>query len=178
MNDVVIHDKTFRLFISQEEIESKVAKMASDFMTISFSGTPTFVVVLNGAFVFASSFLLKYNKPAIIKFIKAVSYEGLNSIGEVKFDLNLKEEDILDKDIVLIEDIVDTGLTLTSIINQYKKFKPRSIQVISLFHKPDANKSGLKPSLVGFNIPNDFIIGFGLDYDGIGRNLPAIYKLK
>ena len=135
-----------------------------------------FVVILNGAFMFASDLYKLITLDSRISFLKLASYQGTTSSGQVKQLIGLNES-LKDKTVVVVEDIVDTGHTLNSIIKQLKGFDPNDIKIASLLFKPDSFQYKYKIDYLGFSIPNDFIVGYGLDYDGFGRNLDSIYTI-
>ena len=135
-----------------------------------------FMGILNGAFMFAAE-LIKHIPPNCqITFLKLASYAGTSSSGTVKRLIGINE-DIHGKSVVILEDIVDTGITLEDIIKQLRGYEPREIRVATLLHKPDAYRKDIRLDYVGLEIPNDFVVGFGLDYEGFGRNLPDIYRV-
>ena len=173
---VKIKDKGFSLSIKADEIRKAIDEIASR-ITHDFSGlNPLFVVVLNGSFMFASDLFKKVNIPCEISFVKASSYLGTTTTGEVKtiFGLN---EDIEGRNVVIIEDIVDTGRTIKNLVENLKPMKPADIKICTLLFKPEAYIMDIKIDYIGIKIPNDFIVGFGLDYDGYGRNFADIYKI-
>ena len=135
-----------------------------------------FIGILNGAFMFASDLFRKIKLDCQITFVKLASYTGDTSRGKVKQLIGLGEQ-IKGKTVVILEDIVDTGITLDTIIKQINGFEPEEILVVTLLFKPDAIKKAVDLDYVGIEIPNDFVIGYGLDFDGFGRNLPEIYKI-
>ncbi|MBQ5404144.1 MAG: hypoxanthine phosphoribosyltransferase, partial [Bacteroidales bacterium] len=135
-----------------------------------------FIGVLNGVFMFASDLMKNIKVPCTIQFVKVASYQGMTSTGVVKELIGLNA-DISGKDVVIIEDIVDTGFTMKSILGQLKEKNPASIRIASLIFKPESFREDFKVDYIGFSIPNDFILGYGLDYDGYGRNLPEIYTI-
>ena len=139
---------------------------------------PLFLCVLNGAFIFAADLIREAGiNDAQISFVRYSSYEGTSSTGNVKQILGLKE-DVEGRDLVIIEDIVDTGLTAKMMVEDLKKRNPHSVRFVTLLHKPESSKTGFKPDYVAFNIPPKFIIGYGLDLDGKVRNLKDIYVIK
>ncbi|GEP50284.1 hypoxanthine phosphoribosyltransferase [Flavobacterium noncentrifugens] len=137
---------------------------------------PVFVGVLNGAFMVISDFMKHYTKPCEVSFIKMASYEGMETTHEVKQLIGLNQ-DLTDRTVIVIEDIVDTGNTLEELKAMFKKQNVKHFKIATLFLKPDAYKKDIKLDYVGIRIPNKFIVGFGLDYDGHGRNLPEVYQL-
>jgi hypoxanthine phosphoribosyltransferase len=139
--------------------------------------TPVFIGVLNGSFMVVSDFMKKYKKSCEVSFIKMASYEGTSSTDEVKQLIGLNQ-DLTGRSVVIIEDIVDTGNTLVELKELFKKQNVKHLKIATLFFKPEAYKKDIKIDYVGIRIPNKFIVGYGLDYDGLGRNLPEVYKLK
>ena len=177
MNEVNLKDKTFEVFISDTEIAEIVHSMVND---INNSGIkdPLFIAVMNGAFLFAADVMRKITiSNAEISFIKLSSYEGTETTGKVD-ELIGVSDDISGRNIIVLEDIIDTGITLEKIISLLKKEEVADIKVATLLFKPDAYTKDINIDFVGKSIPNDFVVGYGLDYDEIGRNLPHIYKLK
>lgn len=176
MKKIRILDRDFQLSIPSERIQSAI-KSVADKLNSDYKGkNPLFIVVLNGAFMFASDLIKLTNFDSEITFVKFASYEGDSSTGNVKQLIGFNEE-IKGKDIVILEDIVDTGLTLKNINEQLNELNPASIRIAALLFKPDACKIDLKLDYVGIEIPNDFIVGYGLDYNGRGRNLEDIYSV-
>lgn len=176
-NEVVqVHDKKFRLFIPENRIQKEVTRIA-DQMNRDLAGRdPLFLGILNGAFMFASDLYKQLSFPCQITFLKLASYSGTQSTGSVKqlIGINL---DLKDRLVVVLEDIVDTGVTLETIIRQLSGYQPAGIRVATFLHKPDATIKEVKLDYVGMEIPNDFILGYGLDYDGYGRNFKEIYQV-
>jgi hypoxanthine phosphoribosyltransferase len=175
--EIDIKDKIFEIFISEDEISSIVHSMANQ---INNSGVkdPLFIAVLNGSFLFAADIMRKINIPNCeISFIKLSSYLGTESTGEVNELIGLGKN-IRNRNIVILEDIIDTGITLEKIMSLLEKEKVADIKVATLLFKPEAYKKDIEIDFIGKSIPNDFVVGYGLDYDEIGRNLPHIYKLK
>jgi len=174
METIAIRDKNFQLSIESEEIQIAIAHMAQE-MYIDLNGQDViFVPVLNGAFIFAADLFRKINFNFHISFVKFASYEGTGSTGNVKQLIGLNEE-LAGKTVVLLEDIVDSGHTIDSLIGLVKKFKPALIKTATLLFKPDAYKYDHQIDYIGFRIQNEFVVGYGLDYDGYGRNLDSIY---
>lgn len=175
-NEIIVKDKKFSVSISAEEIQKNVKRVA-DQINADYAGKEIFFIgVLNGVFMFASDLMKNITVPCTISFMKVASYEGTVSTGKIKQLIGLNA-DIMDKDVIIIEDIVDTGFTMKSVLDQLKQKLPKSIKIASLIFKPDSFKENYKVDYIGFNIPNDFIVGYGLDYDGYGRNLPEIYTI-
>ncbi len=174
---IQLHDKQFVPFISAKEIDLAIAKMVAQ-ITADFSNeTPVFIGVLNGAFMVVSDLLKRYTSPCEVSFIKMASYEGTSSTEEVKQLLGLNQ-DLTGRTVVVIEDIVDTGNTLVALKALFESKNIKEFRIATLFFKPEAYKKDLPIDYVGIRIPNKFIVGYGLDYDGLGRNLPEVYQLK
>nr|WP_314866400.1 hypoxanthine phosphoribosyltransferase [uncultured Flavobacterium sp.] len=174
---IQLHDKQFVPFISAKEIDLAITKMVAQ-ITADFSNeTPVFIGVLNGAFMVVSDLLKRYTSPCEVSFIKMASYEGTYSTEEVKQLLGLNQ-DLTGRTVVVIEDIVDTGNTLVALKALFENENVKEFRIATLFFKPEAYKKDLSIDYVGIRIPNKFIVGYGLDYDGLGRNLPEVYQLK
>jgi hypoxanthine phosphoribosyltransferase len=174
---IQLHDKQFVPFISAEEIDFAIAAIASQVEADFGDETPVFVGVLNGSFMVVSDFLKHYKKPCEVSFIKLASYEGTASTNEVKQLIGINQ-DLTGRSVIVIEDIVDTGNTVAELKDLFKKQNVKHLKIATLFFKPEAYKKDLKLDYIGIRIPNKFIVGFGLDYDGLGRNLPEVYQLK
>jgi hypoxanthine phosphoribosyltransferase len=176
MKTIKIKDKEFAVSIPEEEIQAAVKNVAERINWDLAGKDPLFLVVLNGAFMFASDLMKNVTIPSEITFIKLSSYEGTTSTGVVKeiFGLN---ESVEGRTVVVVEDIVDTGFTMEKIINSLKEKKAADIRVATFFLKPDSLQKDVPLNYVALEIPNDFIVGYGLDYDGYGRNLKEIYTL-
>lgn len=178
MNRVIqLNDKQFVPFISAEEIEFAIANIVAQVEDDFTDETPVFVGVLNGSFMVVSDFMKLYKKPCEVSFVKMASYQGTSCSEEVKQLIGINQ-DLTGRSVVVIEDIVDTGNTLVDLKALFKKEKVKSFKIATLFFKPEAYKKDLKIDYIGIRIPNKFIVGFGLDYDGLGRNLPQVYQLK
>ena len=174
---IQLHDKQFVPFISAEEIDFAIATMAAQVEADFADEIPVFVGVLNGAFMVVSDFMKHYKKPCEVSFIKLASYEGTESTNEVKQLIGLYQ-DLSGRTVIVIEDIVDTGNTVLELKELFKKQNVKHFKIATLFFKPEAYKKEVKIDYIGIRIPNKFIVGFGLDYDGLGRNLPEVYQLK
>ena len=177
MQQVKLHDKTFEIYIPETEISAIVHSLAT---AINNSGVqkPLFIAVMNGAFLFAADIMRQITVAnAEISFIKLSSYQGLESSGEVNKLIGIGE-DISGRNIIVLEDIIDTGITLEKIMSLLKKENVADIKIATLLFKPTSYKSDISIDYIGKSIPNDFVVGYGLDYNEIGRNLPHIYKLK
>ena len=174
---IQLHDKQFVPFISEQEIDFAIAAMASQVEADFADETPVFVGVLNGAFMVVSDFMKHYKKPCEVSFIKLASYEGTSSTNEVKQLIGLNQ-DLTGRTVIVIEDIVDTGNTVAELKALFKKQNVKHFKIATLFLKPEAYTKDIKIDYVGIRIPNKFIVGFGLDYDGLGRNLREVYQLK
>ena len=176
MKSVRIHDKTFRSYISEEAIREKVGELAAVLNRDYRDKNPVFIAILNGAFIFAADLFKSLSIDAEISFIKLASYKGMKSSGQVITAIGLDIE-IFDRHVVILEDIVDTGKTLHEFLPQLWHQQPASLRIVALLHKPEARIFPLNVDYTGFEIPNQFVVGYGLDYNGLGRNTPAIYQL-
>jgi len=177
MKEVQVLDKRFSELIPEEVIEGRIAELAEKINSDYAGKDVIFLGILNGAFLFAAGLFKKITIRARISFVKLASYEGTSSSGSVK-ELIGWNEDIRDKEVIIIEDIVDTGNTLERIIGELTIRKAASVRIATLLLKPDAYTKNIPVDYVGFEIPNDFVIGYGLDYSGYGRNLPSLYTLS
>lgn len=171
---VEILDRKFQPFISRDNIEARISELAASIAQDYAGKCPVFVVVLNGAFLFASELVKRIPLSCEISFIRVASYAGTTSTGKVKEILGL-DGSLKDRDVIVIEDIVDTGLTMNMLLNQLREHQPSSIEVASLLHKPEALQTPITMRYLGFEIENRFVVGYGLDYEGVGRNLDALY---
>jgi hypoxanthine phosphoribosyltransferase len=177
MGNITLFDKEFSLFIPADKIQIEVQHIADRMNADLKDEDVVFLGILNGAFMFASDLLRKINFNVQISFVKLASYQGTTSIGAVKRLIGINEE-LKDKTVVIIEDIIDTGNTLESIIKQIKSFRPRQIYIATMLVKPNFYKKEINLDYVGFYIPGNFIVGYGLDYQGYGRNLRNLYMLN
>jgi len=176
MKEIRILDKTFREFITEETLQSRIEELAIQINRDMAGKDVVFLGILNGAFLFAADLFRRVKIEARISFVKLASYEGTGSSGTIK-ELIGWNEDIKNKAIVVIEDIVDTGNTLERIMGELIIRKASEIRIAAMLYKPAAYKKNIPLDYVGFEIPNDFVVGYGLDYDGYGRNLPSVYTL-
>jgi hypoxanthine phosphoribosyltransferase len=176
MQTVTLKDKTFSLSISSAQIQKAVDDLADQLNKDLAGSTPLFMVILNGSFMFAADLLKKINLDCEVTFVKLASYSGTQSTENVKKLIGINE-DISGRSIVILEDIVDSGITIEHLFEQLAEYKPASVKVVTFLFKPNAFKRSYSIDYVGMRIPNDFIVGYGLDYDGLGRNLPDIYKI-
>lgn len=173
--DMKIKGLEFKEFISDQEVQQKVQSIA-EAINIDYTGkTPVFLPVLNGSFIFAADLIKNITIPARVSFVKVSSYSGTLSTGQLKTLIGL-EESLFNQDILIVEDIVDTGLTLQKIVDDLKSLGTKSVEVVTLLRKKPARERGLHVKYVGFEIESEFVLGYGLDYDGLGRNLKPIYK--
>lgn len=171
-----MHDKTFEIYLSEDTIQKRVQELAAAINTDYAGKRPMFIAILNGSFMFASDLFKHLTIEAELCFIKLASYKGLKSSGNVVTSIGL-EDDIFNKEIVIVEDIVDTGKTLHNFLPKLEHQQPKSLRIATLLHKSEATEFPLKLDYIGFDIPNKFVVGYGLDYDGLGRNLKEIYQL-
>ena len=175
--EVKLLDKEFKIFIKENEIQNIVESISTNINKLQVKN-PLFIAVLNGSFLFASDIMRKITLPdAEISFIKLSSYSGTKSTGNVNELIGLNKQ-IKNRNVIILEDIVDTGNTLEKIIKILKEKKVASYKIATLLFKPDAYTKNINIDYIGKSIKNDFVVGYGLDYDEIGRNLPHIYKLK
>lgn len=174
MDTIKIHDKIFKLSIPNATLQETIRKVAEQ-ITIDMDGKqPLFICILNGSFIFAADLLKEIKLPCEVSFVKMASYAGTGTTGNVK-ELIGFGEDIKGRDVVIIEDIVDSGNTMEKVVQRLNESEVKSIKIATLFYKPEAYKKNIPLTYVGLRIPNDFIVGYGLDYDGLGRNLKDIY---
>lgn len=176
MDTIQIKDKRFRTFITENEILKQVARVADEINRDLADENPLFVSVLNGSFMFTSDLMKHLNMPCELSFVKLASYEGTSSTGKVKELVGLNN-DITGRTVVIVEDIVDTGFTMERLIETLRQRNPKDIRIATLLVKPDKLQVKLDIHYVAMNIPNDFIVGYGLDYDGLGRNYRDIYTV-
>jgi len=176
-NRIKVIDKYFEPFIGSDKIKEIVEKMAIQLNNDLKNKDVIFLGILNGSFMFASDLYKQIDLPSQISFLKLASYQGTSTSGNVKRLIGINE-DLIGKTVVVLEDIVDTGITIENIIKQLKGYEPADIRIATFLFKPDALKVKVKLDYVGLEIPNDFIIGYGLDYNGFGRNLADIYKIS
>lgn len=176
MNTLKIKDKEFALYLSRQKIEQAVRKVADAIIADLSGKDPLFVVVLNGAFMFASDLMKMVNIPSEVAFVRLSSYVGTQSSHVVKEKMAL-EKPAGNRPIVIIEDIIDTGITMESFLTRLKEAGNTDVRIATLLFKPLAFQKDYKIDYIGMEIPNDFIVGYGLDYDDYGRNLPDIYKI-
>ncbi|MFO8054104.1 MAG: hypoxanthine phosphoribosyltransferase [Bacteroidales bacterium] len=177
MQEVQIKDKVFQLYIPQERIERRIAFLAQKISRDMHGKDPLFLVVLNGAFMFASELFKNLSIPCQVCFARFSSYQGTESTKEVKELIGIPEN-LRGRHIVITEDIVDTGLTVEQIQKKLHLQQPASVRIATLLFKPEAFEKNYSTDYTGMEIVNDFVIGYGLDYNGYGRNLADIYKLK
>jgi hypoxanthine phosphoribosyltransferase len=176
MPNITLHDKTFDTYLSAETIQQKIEELAVALNTEYDGKRPLFIAILNGSFMFAADLFKHLTIEAEICFIKLASYRGMKSTGKIVTAIGL-DQDVYDREVIIIEDIVDTGKTLHEFLPQLSHQQPKSLKIVALLHKSEATKFPLTVDYVGFDIPDKFVVGYGLDYDGLGRNLKEIYQL-
>lgn len=177
-NKVKVNGLTFVPYLTRDEIASQVKRVAEELRRDLEGSDPVFICVLNGAFIFAADLIREAGfNDSKIAFVRYASYEGTSSTGNVR-KLTGLTEDVTGKDVVIIEDIVDTGLTAIKMIDDIRKQNPNSVKFVTLLHKPQSSKTGFMPDYIAFSIPPKFIIGYGLDLDGKVRNLKDIYVIE
>ncbi len=173
---VKVIDKEFELFIPYAEIDKSIQSVADKINSDYAHKKPLFVVILNGAFMFAADLFKKLTIDCEVSFVKLSSYQGTRTTEKVKKLIGLNES-IQGRNIIIVEDIIDTGITMEHLLDELSIMKPHDIRIATLLFKPEAFRKDFDIHYVGIEIPNDFILGYGLDYDGFARNLPDIYKL-
>ena len=176
MQTIQVKDKSFSLFISEKEILREIKRIAKQINKDFQDKEPVFLAVLNGSFIFAADLLKEVNLPCEISFVKLASYQGVNTTGKIREVIGLNV-DLTDRPVIIVEDIVDTGLTMAHMLDVLKQQNPASIDICTLLLKPGKLQVDLDIKYCCMEIPNDFIVGYGLDYDGYGRNTKDIYTL-
>jgi hypoxanthine phosphoribosyltransferase len=176
MPTIRVHDKDFEIYLSEAAIQERVKNIAEEINREYEGKRPLFVAILNGSFMFTSDLFKYLTIEAELTFIKLASYKGMKSTGNVITSIGLDAE-LFEKDIIILEDIVDTGKTLYNFLPKLKDHHPASLKIAALLHKPEATQYPLTIDYTGFSIPDKFVIGYGLDYDGLGRNLREIYQV-
>ncbi len=176
MSLIQVNGKNFQPYLTAEEISKQIKRIGSELNRDYAGKRPLFIAILNGSFMFASDLFKELSMEAEICFIKLASYKGTRSSGHVITSIGL-DESLKDRHVVILEDIVDTGKTLSEFLPQLADQQPASLKIAALLHKPDALVHPLTIDYLGFNVPNKFLLGYGLDFDGLGRNLREIYQL-
>jgi len=175
-NTIQIHDKHFEPFIKFEKIDQSIDQLAQRMNAELKDTTPLFLVILNGSFMFAADLLKKITIPCEISFVKLSSYVGTQSTEQVRELIGFNEE-ITGRTVIILEDIIDTGITMEKVLDRLERMGASEVKIATLLFKPSAFQKDFAIDYVGIEIPNDFIVGYGLDYDGQGRNLKDIYKI-
>jgi hypoxanthine phosphoribosyltransferase len=176
MDKIQVHDKFFKPYITANEIEAAIEKLAKELEQDYAHANPLFIAILNGSFIFAADLFKRLNFPAEICFIKLASYKGTKSSGQVITSIGL-DTDVFGRDVVILEDIIDTGKTLSQFLPQLEHQQPKSLRICALLHKKETTVYPIDIAYLGFVIPDRFVVGYGLDYDGFGRNYGEIYQL-
>ena len=176
MSIIKVHDKQFQPYIGATELQLRIQEMAAQINKDLQGEKPLFIAILNGSFMFAADIFKCLTIEAEISFIKLVSYKGTKSTGNVVTSIGL-DEDLYGRTVVILEDIVDTGKTLHRFLPQLEHQQPKKMLIAALLTKPEALAYPINIDYLGFSVPNKFLLGYGLDYDGLGRNLPEIYQL-
>ena len=174
---ISIKDKVFVPYITANSIQQRVAEIGAEISKDFKEDCPILIGVLNGSFIFLSDLAKNISIPVEISFVKVSSYSGTNSTGFVKNLLGL-DFDLNKRSVIIVEDIIDTGLSMKHLLDMVQRENPKKIAIASLLLKPDALVHQLNVNYIGFEIPNKFVVGYGLDFDGLGRNLPELYQLK
>ncbi len=171
-----VNERDFKPYISAQEIERQIERVAAEINADYAGKRPLFIAILSGSFMFASDLFKKVTVEAEICFIKLASYKGTKSTGNVITYIGL-DEPLKDRHVVILEDIVDTGNTLSKFLPQLYNQQPASLKIAALLHKPDALEHPIRIDYLGFSVPNIFLLGYGLDFDGLARNIPEIYQI-
>ncbi|MFT4565586.1 MAG: hypoxanthine phosphoribosyltransferase [Saprospiraceae bacterium] len=174
---ITLQDKDFVPYLSAEDISAKIEKLAEIINQDYADKQPIILCILSGSFIFTADLVRELSIPHRIEFVRYSSYSGTSSTGQISKILGLRT-DIKDQDIIIVEDIIDTGFTISTAIRELYISEPKSIKVASLLFKPDALKHEVPLDYIGFEIPNKFVVGYGLDYNELGRDIPSIYRLK
>lgn len=177
MNTVKLHDKTFKPFLSEKEIQTAIQKLAVEIQKDYQDLNPIFIGILNGSFLFTADLVREFTGDCEVTFLRMASYEGTNSTGKVQTVMGIKES-LKDRHVVIIEDIVDTGNTVEKLFEVLTKEQPASLKIATLLYKPNAYKKDIPIDYVAKIVGNEFLVGYGLDYDGLGRNLKDIYIIN
>ena len=176
MSIIKVHDKSFGPYLDEATLQKRIKELAAEINNDYAGKRPLFIAILNGSFMFASDLFKNLDIQAELCFIKLASYKGMKSSGNVVTSIGL-DDDIFGKDVVIVEDIVDTGKTLHRFLPKLMHQQPKSLKIVTLLHKSEATEYPLTLDYIGFDIPNKFVVGYGLDYDGLGRNFREIYQL-
>jgi hypoxanthine phosphoribosyltransferase len=176
MKQVTLKDKTFELSISYEKIMEAITVMSQKINNDFLEKEPLFLVILNGSFMFSADLLKQIDLNCQVSFVKLSSYEGTQTTQSVKRLIGLNEE-ICNRTVIILEDIIDTGITMEKLLEEINFYQPAEVRIATLLFKPAALQKKIHIDYIGIEIPNDFIVGYGLDYDGLGRNLKDIYKI-
>ena len=176
MGTIQVKDREFEVFLKEEDIQKEIKRVAAEINRDYAGKQPLFLCILNGSFMFAADLLKDVNIPCNVSFVKVSSYQGTDTTGKVKELMGL-QEDVEGRHIIIVEDIVDTGYTMRDVLDSLAEKKAASVQVCALLCKPDKLKVDINLKYLAMNIPNGFIVGYGLDYDGFGRNSRDIYKI-
>lgn len=177
LSNIQLHDKEFTIFINHDTISQRHKEIAEK-IELDYNNEEFIIIgVLNGAFLVTADLCREFRSLVEVDFLKWTSYDGLESTGTITKSIGLKS-DIKGKNVLIVEDIVDTGNSMHELLNYFKTLQPKSLKVFTLLHKPDAMKQAIHLDYIGFSIPNNFVVGYGLDYNGLGRNLKDIYTLK
>ena len=176
MGTIQVKDREFEVFLKEEDIQKEIKRVAAEINRDYVGKEPLFLCILNGSFMFAADLLKDVNIPCNVSFVKVSSYQGTATTGKVKELMGL-QADVEGRHIIIVEDIVDTGYTMRDVLDSLAQKKAASVQVCALLCKPDKLKVDINLKYLAMNIPNGFIVGYGLDYDGFGRNSRDIYKI-
>ncbi len=176
MQQVRVHNKSFEIYLPEASIQEKIKEMAARLNEDYKDRNPLFIAILNGSFMFASDLFKNLGIQAEICFIKLASYKGMRSSGNIITAIGL-DQDVFNRHLIILEDIVDTGKTLNEFLPKLRHQQPASLKIAALLHKPEAAQHPINIDYLGFSIPNKFVVGYGLDYDGLGRNFKEIYQV-
>ena len=175
--EIQVHDLRFELYLSDQQIQHRVKEMGDQISRDYAGKRPIFLAILNGAFMFVADLVRACDLDCELAFIKVSSYRGLASTGNIETVLGLNVE-VENRDLIIVEDIIDSGNTMRALLPDLQQLEPASVKLAALLLKPECLKHPIDIEYLGFQIPDRFVVGYGLDYDGLGRNLPSIYQLR
>lgn len=177
MKTITVHDKQFARFISKKAIKQKVKQITQEINHVYQTENPIFIIVLRGAFPFGAAIVNKFKYACQVEFVQLTSYQGMQSTQNIQMQQSYDDAILKDRTVIIIEDIVDTGFTMNHFMTHLKDKQTKTVQLAALLLKPECLQFDISIDFLGFSIPNKFVVGYGLDYNEQGRNLPHIYQL-